>query len=131
MQTRRSSEEKLDVPSGINVHLVLLRPTLLAVILIRALRLVEDAHAAAVLPHAAAVALDEEAARVVVLRIRRPVGLAERRAGIFLLSAETPRHLLFVLGGLFVRLLRGAEHFGLGGGVGALAAARRLAHLFA
>jgi hypothetical protein len=47
-----------------------------------------------------------------------------------LLAAKASGHLLFIFGGFFVDVLRGAEKFGFGGGVGALAATRRFAHFF-
>lgn len=113
------------------MHLVLLRPTILTIVLVRTLTLVKDPHTASMLPDTAAITLDEEAARVVGLSLRSAVSLAERRTGVFLLSAKTSGDLLFVLGGFLVGVLRGGEDFRFGGGVGALAAAGRFAHFLA
>jgi hypothetical protein len=51
------------------MHLVLFRPAILAIVLIRTLRFVKNTNAASMLPNAAAVALDEQATGVVGLRL--------------------------------------------------------------
>ena len=66
METTR---KKRNIPSAVNMHLVVLRPALLAVVLVRTLRFVKNADAASMLPHAAAIALDKEPAGVVGLRL--------------------------------------------------------------
>jgi hypothetical protein len=124
------SGEKCDLPSCVDVHLMLLWPAIFTIVLVWTCRFVEDTNTATVLPDTAAVALDEQAAGVVGLRLRRTIGFTERRTGIFLLAAKASGHLLFILGGFFVNVLGGAEEFGFGGGVGALAATRRFAHFF-
>lgn len=113
------------------MHLVLLRPAIFAIVLIRTLRLVENTNAASMLPNTATVTLDEQATSVVGLSLRSTVGFAERRARIFLLAAKTSCYLLFIFGSLLIGFLCSTEDFGLSGGVGALAATGRFAHFFA
>lgn len=48
-----------------------------------------------------------------------------------MLATKASRHLLFIFGWFFIGVLNGVEEVGFGGGVGALAATGRLAHLFA
>jgi hypothetical protein len=124
------SGEKCDLPSCVDVDLMLLRPAVFAVVLVWTRRLVEDANAASVLPDTAAVALDEQSTGVVGLRLRRTIGFAQRRSGVFLLPAKASSDLLFIFGGFFIGVLGGADQVGLGGGMGALAATRRFAHFF-
>ena len=48
-----------------------------------------------------------------------------------MLAAKASGDLLFIVCGFFVDVLRSAEKFGFGGGVGALAATGWFAHFFA
>lgn len=127
----KSKIGRKDVPSGIGVDIVLLGSAVLTVVLVGTLTLVDDADAAAVLPDAAAVALDEESTGIVGLGVEGGEGLAQRRTGVFLVAAETAGDLLVLVGGLFVGVLSLDERVGLDGWVGALAAAGRLVHLLA
>ena len=63
------SGEKCDLPSCVDVNLMLLRPAVFAVVLVRARRLVEYTNTASMLPDTAAVTLDEEPTGVVGLRL--------------------------------------------------------------
>lgn len=63
------TEEKRDLPSCVDMHLVLFRPAVFAVIFVWTRCLVEDTHTATVLPNTAAVTLDEQATGVVGLRL--------------------------------------------------------------
>ena len=63
------SGEKCDLPSCVDVNLMLLRPAVFAVVLIRTRRLVKDTDAASMLPDTAAVTLDKQPTGVVGLRL--------------------------------------------------------------
>lgn len=63
------SGEKCDLPSCVDMHLMLLRPAVFTIVLVWTRRLVEDTNTATVLPDTAAVTLDEQATGVVGLRL--------------------------------------------------------------
>lgn len=109
---------------------MLLRPTLLTIVLIRTLALIHNAHTTTMLPDATPIAQDEKPTSVVRLRLSCAKGLAQRRTWVLLLTAYTARDLLLFCS-FFVGVLGFFEDLGLGGGLGALAATRWFAHLFA
>jgi hypothetical protein len=113
---------------------MLLRSTLFAIILLGTLTLLNDAHATAVLPDCAPIALDEQATSIFRVRVRQVgEGLVQRRAWVFLGSTDTSCDLLFIYGFLAI-INYGVIVFG-GASVfveklGTLAAARGLAEVF-
>jgi len=111
------------------VLIVQLRPADLAVVLVRALAFFNDADASSVLPNATAVALDEQSASIVALRIDAAEGFTEWRSGVFLLVADAARNVLLITC-IFVDILGRFRHL-LFFGLRALAATRWLAHVLA
>lgn len=119
----------MNIPIFIRMQLMQLRPTLLAIILIRHLPLLNNANASSMLPNTTPITRNKQAS-IIGLRVDILEGLAERWARIVLLTAYTARDLLFVYG-FFV---------GVGGFLGsfdflrlvrALAASRRFGDVFA
>ncbi len=85
-----------DVPSRIHVLIVQLRPADLAVVLFRALAFFNNTDASSVLPYAAAVALDEQSAGIVTLRVDAAEGFTEWRSWVFLLAADAACNILLI-----------------------------------
>ena len=91
-----SKQGKCDLPSGVGVLFVQLRPTLLAVVLVWTLAFLYDADTATVLPDTATVTLYEQSACVLVLRVNAAEGLAHWRARVVLVAADASRDVLLV-----------------------------------
>lgn len=94
-----------NIPFAVCVYRVHFWPTLLAKVLVRALTLFHNAYAPTVLPNAATITQNEQSTCVIGERVRDVCEcLAERRARIFLVSANASCD-LFLVYGLFVRVL--------------------------
>ncbi len=109
--------------------IVQLRPADLAVVLVRALALFDDTDASSVLPYATAVALDEQSAGIVTLRVDAAEGFTEWRSGVFLLAAGAACDIILITC-IFVGILGSLRHL-LFFWLRALAATRWLAHVLA
>lgn len=87
---------EIDVPSGVCVQVVQLRPTILAIVFIRNLVILDDSNASTMLPDTAAVTRDEEAASVFGLESGGSESFAQWWAWIFLLATYTSCDFLLI-----------------------------------
>lgn len=112
------------------MQLVQLRLALFTIVLVRILALIIDTHTPAMLPHRTPIALDEQRTAVLRLRVRGVEVFAQWQSRKVLLTTDASRHLLFVGSRVVCLDIVWCRCF-VFGGLGALAAAWRLAHLFA
>ena len=116
------------------MQLVQFRSTLIAIVFVGYLVLVHDTHTATMLPDTAPVTRDEQGASIVQLRVGGAEGFAQRRAWVFLLSADASRYLFFffsLLFGFLVSVVLVFSVFLFFGLLCALTSTRRLARVFA
>jgi hypothetical protein len=127
-----SSKDTIDVPSRICVLIVQLRLALFAVVfeVLRDLTVVHDSHTATVLPNATPVALNEQRANVIALRLKVPEDLAEWWTRVIRLAANAPCD-LFVIAIRVIRMLVFARGVLLFRRLRALTPPRWLADIFA
>lgn len=99
----RQSLLEENIPSGVGLHLMQLRPTLLAIVLLWHLGVFQYSDTASVLPYAAAITRDEQSSRIFCVWVDIVEGFTQRWTWVLLLAANASSYLfLFGVNDCFV-----------------------------